>query len=58
MERSLMDFLLTPFPHVLLAGEPLKQLAANTVMYGMALGLLGSVIWLTWLFWTEREDNR
>lgn len=52
-----MDFLLTPLPRVLLAGEPVKQLVANVVMYGMVLGLLGSLIWLAWLFWIEREDN-
>jgi ascorbate-specific PTS system EIIC-type component UlaA len=52
-----MEFLLTPVPHVSLAGDPLKQFAANAVIYGMTLGLLGCFIWLGWLFWTDREDN-
>ena len=50
-----MELLLSPVPHLYLPGDPGRQLIANAVAYGMALSLLGCLLWLAWLCWTVRE---
>jgi hypothetical protein len=48
-----MDFVTTPFPHLHL-DDPRREILANVVVDGLVLSLVGSLLWLTWLFWVER----